>query len=62
MHTFIACAVTGIVCFGAGSIYDHTMATLAHKDAKLALDSAANELRKVRGEITNFVQQHLPRL
>ena len=62
MHTFIACIVTGVITFGAGAVYGHTMATLAHKEAKLAIDAATSELKKVRGEITQFVQQHLPRL
>ena len=34
MHTFVFCVITGIVCFGAGTVYGHTLASMFVKQAK----------------------------
>ena len=61
LHTIVACSITGILAFGAGTFYGHSLGLLITKQAKAELSLATLELKKLRGEIVQFTQQHLPK-
>ena len=61
-HVVLACLVTGAGCFFAGCFYGNKLALDAMLIYHRGVREAAAEIKKARGEIVQFVQNHLPKL